>query len=204
MGDLFSKPAADTNKYKQQSSFKPSHINNDKESISKQKKMSDFEEQILKLHNISRQTNGLEPLFWDKDLQQKAEDWGKYLSCKVIRHPGTGPDSNKDEINLYVPSGIGQNLFQGSKRNNPEKDAVNLWYNEYKLYNVNNESNGIPSNFNKVGHMTQLLWKDAKKLGCSFYECPDNQIIVCDYDKGNIQGKFRNQVPEKILPLSLK
>lgn len=173
-----------------------------------------FESRILDAHNKIRVSNGLNPLVWDKALQQKAGDWGRFCvqqnkKCSPLRHPGTDGGSEQ-ELQKYLPNNWGQNLYQsngtGEDTSSPE-DAVNDWYAECSLYNPPVEPQSVPDNFMAVGHYTQVMWRDTKKLGCSSVKCTDSQyingknvktkgaMIVCNYDKGNIGGEFSSQVP---------
>lgn len=187
---------------------------------------SDFEKNILNMHNIARKENNLPPLEWDAALQQRAGDWAKFLSeeqggkCFPMRHPGNDAAGNQDEITKYLPDGNGQNLYQanGSKLiqgvwvpfdPSSPGEAVRRWYNECNVFKPLEPSEQLPSNFLAVGHMTQLLWEDTKKLGCAYTDCTDDAIdtgkhptsgkmIVCNYDKGNVRGQFQKELPPSI------
>lgn len=184
-----------------------------------------FESKMLELHNVVREKNGLQKFTWDPALQQRAAEWGKQLQsgkCSEYRHPGTGENGTQAEIDKYLPDGNGQNLYQGSGvkvvngvytpyDNTSGSQAVRKWYNECNIWKKPLPDQEIPDRFMEVGHMTQLLWRDASKVGCSKVDCTDklrNQngvyvptkgsIIVCNYDKGNIGGEFLNEVPDSI------
>lgn len=186
---------------------------------------SSFENKILEEHNKARNRNGLNSLVWDKALEQKALDWGKFLvqtenkgKCTPLRHPGTDGGS-LEELNTYLPNNWGQNLYQASgitiqedgsivpsDPSSPE-NATKGWYAECAKYKKPSKDRNIPDDFMSSGHYTQLMWKDATKLGCARIPCEDTVIdsknkykskgsmIVCDYDKGNIGGEFADQVP---------
>lgn len=180
--------------------------------------LSEFESKILGYHNKVRIENGLEPLVWDDALKKKAEDWANYLAkqtdfkCSDYRHPGTGIHGTEAEKNIFVPGTTGQNLYTayGLKFENGKYfpfdnasggDAVQKWYDECSVYNTPPPGKLSPSNFLEVGHYTQLVWKDTKKLGCAFIPCTEpmpqgkagGKMVVCDYDVGNIEGKFADQ-----------
>lgn len=192
-------------------------------------KYTDFEKRMLDMHNKARQENGLEPLVWDKALQQKAQDWNQFMAqeqggeaiCSKMRHPGTGPDASEEEIDKYLPNGNGQNLYQanavqkiGSEwtpfDSSSPQEAVRKWYDECNIWKMPKEGQSVPDRFMEVGHMTQLLWKDARKVGCSRIGCRDTnrvhgkdveskgQIITCHYDKGNVASQFQQQIPSVI------
>lgn len=192
-------------------------------------KITGFEKKILDYHNKARTENGLEPLVWDKALQQKAADWNLHMQqenqgvaiCRDMRHPGTGQNAEPGEVGTYLPSGNGQNLYQANAlrfENNqwvpydsssPE-EAVRKWYDECNMWKMPPEGQDVPDRFMEIGHLTQLLWKDARRVGCSSIQCRDvnlvqgkpmeskGKIINCHYDKGNVAGEFREQVPNNI------
>jgi hypothetical protein len=172
--------------------------------------LGSFENTILNYHNALRQANGLQPLRWGKAEAQKAADWATYLKTNeqcVIRHP----INTSEERDKYIPNFMGQNLYAGfGYPDNPAsaKSAISSWFSECSDYKPPSEGEDIPTNFEKVGHFTQLLWKDATIVGCAEIQCPkemrDNNnvlvqtkgaIIACNYDKGNVGGQFNNMVP---------
>ena len=56
--------------------------------------------------------------------------------------------------------------------------AINMFYNEEKLYNKEDYNLGT------MGHFTQLVWRNTTKLGCAWGWNPyyNKIIIVCRYD----------------------
>ena len=190
---------------------------------------SDFEKNMLHMHNVLRQRNGLEPLVWDKALQQKAADWNQFMAqeadgeaiCRNMRHPGTGPNGTEEEVGKFLPNGNGQNLYQSNAAkvingqpvpfdSSSPQEAVRKWYDECSIWKKPEPGQQIPNRFLEVGHMTQLLWKDARKVGCSRIGCRDTNkyrgksipskgsIITCHYDRGNVGGQFQDQIPDDI------
>lgn len=172
---------------------------------------TDAQHMMLKWTNVVRESAGLEPVELDPKLAALAKDWNIYLKHKngcAIRHP----IDSEEEKQKYIPNNIGQNLYvshghnpDGTRAGSPE-DAVGQWYSECQMYDPQAmNSDGIPTNFKDIGHFTQLMWKDTKKMGCNEIQCPINDpsgsgkmmpgsIITCNYDKGNIAGQFTEQV----------
>lgn len=190
---------------------------------------SNFEKNMLDMHNTLRIRNGLEPLVWDKALQQKAADWNQFMAqeangtavCRNMRHPGTGPNGTEEEVGKFLPNGNGQNLYQSNAvkvvngqpvpfDSSSPQEAVRKWYDECSIWKKPQPGQQVPDRFLEVGHMTQLLWKDARKVGCSRVGCRDTNkyqgkdipsqgsIITCHYDRGNVGGQFQTQVPDDI------
>ena len=72
------------------------------------------------------------------------------------------------------------------------KLAIDLWYNEIKLYDFNN-----PGFSPVTGHATALLWKSSTKFAIGFSMNKNNQIvdIVMNMSPpGNILGEFKENV----------
>lgn len=161
---------------------------------------------MLNYHNEIRIKNGLPPLEWDHRLATKAEEWGNWLkenyNC-AIRHP----TENQQELNKYLPDNMGQNLYVGYStypNENWSRNAAKGWFSECQFYDSKVMNNlGVPKNFSEVGHFTQMMWKPTKKVGCSHINFDEKcskkytfpgQIIVCNYDKGNVAGAFEENV----------
>lgn len=198
--------------------------------------LTQWEKDMLLFHNKARTDNGLPPLVWDKALQVKANDWVKFLVTKdqkgmctdsstgANRHPGDGIRATPEEQELFLPHNWGQNIYQSNSVQIPTSglpipvdsssaaDSVQQWYSECKDYTNTMQPDGIPtgwSNTSKpIGHFTQVMWKDTKKVGCARYPCKGNvrdprnnqlheskgHVYVCNYDKGNVAGQFPENV----------
>jgi hypothetical protein len=65
--------------------------------------------------------------------------------------------------------------------------------------------------FEKVGHLTQLVWKGTTRVGCVSYDCGNrmrfsdgtptdlNKFTVCNYaEPGNFAGRFAENVAPPI------
>ena len=96
----------------------------------------------------------------------------------------------------YCPGShkCGQNLRAVENMNLDPSSAVDSWYSECSRYDH------IPtmSDFNDmdVGHYTQVMWKNAKKVGCAI----SGDVANCLYDQGNIfssspELSFEGNVP---------
>lgn len=94
--------------------------------------------------------------------------------------------------------GYGQNIARGAQTNYELTDGqaiaraiTHQWYNdEFEIY----PAWGVePSDekFDEWGHLTQIVWKQTKKVGCAIARCPigemDGYFAVCNYDP---PGKF--------------
>ena len=87
---------------------------------------------------------------------------------------------------------MGENLYWIWNGKPTGFDPVDAWYNEIKDYDFETYSS---KNGNKVGHFTQLIWKDSKELGVGFY-CNSNKccVVANYYPGGNILNEQAKQV----------
>lgn len=131
---------------------------------------------ILEYHNMVRAKHGAEPLVWDDGIAAHAQIWAN--SCNLNHGSSDG-------------ASYGQNLAYGHR--NPvtlEPDpiaAATDWYNEYKVIQASG------GDISKGGHFAQMVWKEAKRMGCGINQCslPNwggavGPYIVCEYDPPNI------------------
>jgi hypothetical protein len=167
-----------------------------------------FEQEILDYTNQVRESAGLEPLVLNEKLSQLAKDWNEHLKTQNacnIRHPV----QTEQERSRYLPGTLGQNIYMSyGYPTDPSgaKDAVQSWYDECLDYVPPEPGQGIPANFDQVGHFTQLMWKPTKEMGCHEISCPrqintdsgavtaQGKIITCNYDQGNVSGEFPSNV----------
>ena len=72
--------------------------------------------------------------------------------------------------------------------------SIEMWYNEEKLYNYDNPG---ATDFEKIGHFTQLVWASTTTVGCGKATCSKGspfsggtwQYVVCRYSPaGNVIG----------------
>lgn len=70
--------------------------------------------------------------------------------------------------------------------------ATENWYLEIKDYDFSNK--GVPKNFHKVGHFTQVVWKKSTKLGCGIAK----GTVVCHYCEE--AGNFGSDYGSNVLP----
>jgi hypothetical protein len=164
---------------------------------------------MVKQQNFYRnRANGAAPLIWDRDLADKSKSWTDYLSKNekgAMRHPGS-----KGEIDKYLMlknERLGANIAQYTGRGQtPYEHTCFGWgpheQEGYKIGCQNNDRTGQRCMTNQtgaderesggeVGHFTQMVWKDSKKVGCSKsdYTPSDITLINCNYyPAGNVIG----------------
>lgn len=144
----------------------------------------------LEAHNKYRRVVGYTDLIWDSDFAKQSKDYAEQLNNSgEFKHGNynnkkcVGPDNN-----------CGQNLekvtYYGNSNITTNSKAVDNWYNECSNY-TKIPINGNDMNGPKFGHYTQIMWKNAKKVGCASV----GGISACLYDVGNILGEFEYNVP---------
>lgn len=136
--------------------------------------------------NNYRDKHGVPRLMWDNTIANFSQKWSNYLLANnMFAHSG----SQLYGENLAYFRGYGVDLLTLVKL------AIDLWYEEIKLYDFNN-----PGFTEATGHATCLLWKNSTKFGIGFSFNRTKQIVDVVFNSsppGNINGQFK----ENVLPL---
>ena len=138
--------------------------------------------QILNAHNKERTLVGAPNLIWKEELALHAQEWALKLAVDDdgLVHRPIGDD----------PYGENIAYFDGH-----EFDAafpVDLWNEEKSLYHSTKITN---TNYIKIGHYTQVVWKNTKMVGCGCAKSASGAyFFVCNYDPA---GNIINQFPYK-------
>lgn len=130
---------------------------------------------ILAHHNKVRADVGVGPLRWDEGLAAYAKQWADHLAANGCR------------MKHRKPNAYGENLFQGTAGHFTALDAAKGWESEKKLY-----SGGMVTdkNYVRIGHYTQMVWRDTRKVGCGEAICNGTLLVACNYDPpGNYLGR---------------
>jgi len=132
-----------------------------------------LEAECLKAHNDKRAIHGAAPLKWSSEMASHAM---QVCQTCVFEH------SN---------SKYGENLAAGYQS---AASAIQAWYDENDQYDY--RSGDFSSG---TGHFTQMVWKNAKSVGCALYECNGSggvpgKFLTCNYDTGNVIGQFQDNV----------
>lgn len=137
---------------------------------------SSFEAAVLAAHNRLRAKHSAAPLTLNATISQCAQEWADNIARRnCMQHR---PNNSYGE-NIYACFG---------KTNISGEEAVQSWYNEIKDYSFGQAN---PSNFSKVGHFTQVVWKNSKQLGVGIAKNGNNVYVVCNYDPpGNYGGQY--------------
>jgi len=143
----------------------------------------DFAQDALKLHNKVRARHGAPVLTLDEGLCRFAQRWADHLA-----------DAGRFE---HCPDNpYGENLYAqwatSTKSVCPADRAVDSWYEEGGNYNYNAEPTSM-----SVGHFTQLVWKNTRRMGIARAKTKDGKrtMIVAHYDPpGNFIGQYVQNV----------
>lgn len=128
---------------------------------------------FLDAHNAVRATVGVEPLFWDEELETYAKNYigSKIKTCEMV-HSNGHYGENLATVNGELTAAA----------------AVKAWADEKKYYDHN--SNKCVGG--ECRHYTQLVWKDSFLVGCATVKCKNNWTLVsCNYSPtGNVVGEL--------------
>jgi len=141
-----------------------------------------FNSRLLAAQNAERSAIGVPPLVWNQQLAQDARVWANELAATGrFEHSPDEPDKPIE----------GENLWAGTPHTFSPEAMIGLWAVEKKDYRPgvfpNNSRSG---DVEKVGHYTQMIWRDTHQVGCATAVGKNEQFLVCRYSEaGNIYGQ---------------
>ena len=153
---------------------------------------SDNEESWLEAHNVIRRlahnvNDDSVDLEWSSELADQAKEYAESMAeSGIFDHSNTtnqqvcDPDKTTDTP-ARQPNKCGENLSKDWGNSVPvtPMETVQRWYDECEVYKGYYTSGS--------GHYTQVVWKNAKKVGCAYAtNNMGEQYGVCLYDTGNI------------------
>jgi uncharacterized protein YkwD len=132
-------------------------------------------QEVLDAHNRCRAEVSVAPLQWSDSLAASAQQWADHLAA-------TG---------TFEHSHSGENLAQGTTGAYSVTQLFGMWENEKQHFvngafpNVSNDGN-----WQRVGHYTQVVWRDTTEVGCGLASGNGNDVLVCHYNPaGNMSGQ---------------
>ena len=140
-----------------------------------------FQARLLAAQNGERAALGIAPLAWDADLAQAAQHWADHLAAT-----GGFAHAPKD------PRGPqGENLWAGTRGRYALEDMVDAWAREKRVFKPGPIPNtSTTGRFGDVGHYTQLVWRDTRRVGCALATGAREDVLVCRYSEaGNWVGE---------------
>ena len=150
------------------------------------------EDQIkaLKLHNEARKEVGSPPLVWSEKLEKQALLYAKILARKDNKQNMKHSQTNDGENMTYSYSAeIIDTVVTPTFSSTPLTDASVGWYEEIKDYRYSKIKKiriGPP-----VGHYTQMVWKNTKKVGIAYAVSKKGSVYVVAryFPAGNVIGQ---------------
>jgi len=104
--------------------------------------------------NNYRNIHQASPIVWDSTIAVFSQNWANYL---LKNHLFQHSDNSLYGENLAYLRGYGSDLVALIKL------SIDMWYNEYKLYDFLK-----PMFSEKTGHFTALVWKSTTHFGLGF------------------------------------
>ncbi|CAL8083287.1 unnamed protein product [Calicophoron daubneyi] len=145
-----------------------------------------FRCEVLHTHNRYRKMHATPPLIRSTELDELAQIWATQLR------------ENKEPTYSewqFENQPLGENVSYRIAVNNriSGQTLVGKWYKESQNYDYTRE----PESAKKVGHFTQMIWKNTKQLGVAMVPSdePNKAYIVCFYHPpGNAKEQFVHNV----------
>eukprot|EP00927_Polykrikos_kofoidii_P067876 TRINITY_DN6330_c0_g1_i1.p1 TRINITY_DN6330_c0_g1~~TRINITY_DN6330_c0_g1_i1.p1 ORF type:complete len:972 (-),score=117.96 TRINITY_DN6330_c0_g1_i1:26-2941(-) len=142
-----------------------------------------FEKRILERHNLYRCMHGVPPVKYSPEIARRAERW----AAKLADGSTTAPSSTSFRSHIAGFAKLGENIAWNT---NSAKEAVDAWYSEIQY----TDDGRIKSWSPVFRQYAQLLWRDAKAIGCG----RKGHFVVCQYGPET----DAKTAPEKVFPPS--
>ena len=138
-------------------------------------------DQLLAAHNIERDRLGLPRLTWNDDLAADAQPWADHLvALRALEH------APRDNARLE-----GENLWMGTAGYYRPAQMVGGWAGERADFRYGVFPDVSASGqWHKVGHYTQMVWRNTAEVGCAIASGRGWDYLVCRYNPpGNWMGE---------------
>lgn len=138
-----------------------------------------FQSAIVRMHDVERAQVGVGPIEWDEGLARDAAEWAAHLADEndLVHWIEENDGDNEQGENLWMGTRGGYSLAQMVGGWSEEKVPLRRmasWEDDYET----------------VGHYTQMVWRDTRKVGCAVSSNRENEILVCRYwPAGNVMGE---------------
>ncbi|MBB4857237.1 hypothetical protein HNO88_000544 [Novosphingobium chloroacetimidivorans] len=140
-----------------------------------------FEQRVLAAHNRERSALGIAPLRWDPALAASARLWAAHLSASGrFEHAPERADEPQ-----------GENLWAGTRGYYGLEAMVDGWVREKRYFRPGTfPHNSTTGRVEDVGHYTQLVWRETRRVGCALASGTREDVLVCRYSEaGNYIGE---------------
>ncbi|MEE4153986.1 MAG: CAP domain-containing protein [Erythrobacter sp.] len=139
------------------------------------------EEGWLAAHNAARGQFGAVPLEWDENLAAEARAWAQRLAREnTLRHSSQIERRSR-----------GENLWMGTRGAYSPAAMIAAFTDEARHFTPGAFPNvSRTGNWADVGHYTQIVWPDTRKVGCALASNRAFDVLVCRYwPAGNVWGE---------------
>lgn len=143
--------------------------------------MGDFRGRIVKAHNSARASVGAPAVTWDPGLETQAAQYAAVLARRNVFEHSTRESRG----------GTGENLWMGTRAAFSLEEMFEGWQSEKSLF----RSGIFPAvsssgSWHDVGHYTQIVWPQTRKVGCAVAGNGSSDFLVCRYwPAGNVRGQ---------------
>ena len=142
----------------------------------------------LQVHNDARNEVGVSPLVWSEKLEQQALKYAKQIArTNNYEHSNTKDGENLAMFYEYEESNRVKTYIYSDT---PLYDASMAWYEEIKDYKYSKIKRFRIGP--KIGHYTQMVWKDTKEVGIASAISKNGKVYVVAryYPVGNYLGEY--------------
>ena len=142
----------------------------------------------LQVHNDARKEVGVAPLVWSKKLEEQAQKYAKQIArTNNYKHSNTQDGEN---LAMYYEYEKSNKIKTYIYSDTPLYDASIAWYNEIKDYKYSKIKRYRIGP--KIGHYTQMVWKDTKKVGIASAVSKNGKVYVVAryFPVGNYLGEY--------------
>jgi uncharacterized protein YkwD len=148
---------------------------------------SDIKDAILNIHNRERAGVEVTALSWSNSLADDAQSWADHLTTLGLTPDDLAPHAPFDQNNPQ-----GENLAWGTKGGFTATTGADGWAAEKSNYVKGTPIKEFKKGEPKVGHYTQMVWKDTTQVGCGMASDAGQTYLVCRYSP---PGNWIGQVP---------
>lgn len=134
---------------------------------------------VLSVHNQARSLYRLVPMEWDDRLASEAADWARHLVQLGYMTHSSGE------------SGQGENIWMGTAGAFSYDVMLRDWADESRYFQAGPFPHiSSTGDWRDVGHFTQMIWKDTRRVGCAVASGGGWDYLVCRYSSpGNVFGE---------------
>lgn len=138
-----------------------------------------FAAAMMEDHNAVRAQVGAPPVVWDPHLSQEARAWAETTLRQGRLHHSPTEAAHPE----------GENLASVHGAHLGGRALLAYWVQERRAYSYGPIDCDAESDFAKIGHWTQMVWKDTQAVGCGMASDAEGEVLVCRYlPAGNICG----------------